>query len=80
LPPKDPPKDRQAGDKQQDQVARPPSSLRERLREHWLLVTVMTCLLLIAAIGGLSYWFSVRDYESTETPLSPRGASRSRQR
>jgi membrane fusion protein (multidrug efflux system) len=36
------------------------------LREHWLLVTVMTCLLLVAAIGGLSYYFSVRDYESTD--------------
>jgi len=61
-----PPRDRQTGDKQQDQAAKPPSSLRDRLREHWLLVTVMACLLLVAAIGGFSYWFSVRDYESTD--------------
>jgi membrane fusion protein (multidrug efflux system) len=61
-----PPRDRQTGDKQRDQAAKPPSSLRDRLHEHWLLVTVMTCLLLVAAIGGLSYWLSVRDYESTD--------------
>jgi membrane fusion protein, multidrug efflux system len=61
-----PPKDHQTGDRQQDQAAKPPSSLRDRLREHWLLATVMTCLLLVAAIGGLSYWLSVRDYESTD--------------
>jgi membrane fusion protein, multidrug efflux system len=61
-----PSKDRQAGGGRQDQIAKQPSSLRDRLREHWLLVTVMTCLLLAAAIGGLSYWLSVRDYESTD--------------
>jgi membrane fusion protein (multidrug efflux system) len=61
-----PSKDRQAGGDRQDQIAKRPSSLRDRLHEHWLLVTVMTCLLLVAAVGGLSYWLSVRDYESTD--------------
>jgi membrane fusion protein (multidrug efflux system) len=61
-----PSKDRLAGDDRQDQIAKRPSSLRDRLHEHWLLVTVMTCLLLVAAVGGLSYWLSVRDYESTD--------------
>ncbi len=59
-------RDREAADKPQDKAAKPPSSLRDRLREHWLLVTVMACLLLVAAIGGFSYWLSVRDYESTD--------------
>ena len=58
-------RDRQTRDKQEDQAAKPPS-LRARLREHWLLVTVMACVLLVAAIGGLSYWLAVRDYESTD--------------
>ena len=41
-------------------------SFRERLREHWLIATVAACLLVVAAIGGLLYWLSVRDYESTD--------------
>jgi membrane fusion protein (multidrug efflux system) len=41
-------------------------SFRERLREHWLLVTIASCLLIAAAIGGLLYWLSVRNYESTD--------------
>jgi membrane fusion protein, multidrug efflux system len=41
-------------------------SLRDRLREHWLLATVAICLLIAAAFGGLLYWLSVRDYESTD--------------
>jgi membrane fusion protein (multidrug efflux system) len=36
------------------------------LREHWILVTAVACLLLVAAIGGLAYWLSVRNYESTD--------------
>jgi membrane fusion protein, multidrug efflux system len=51
-------KPRQSGDK--------PRSLRERLREHWLLVTVAACVVLVAAVGGLVYWLEVRDYESTD--------------
>jgi membrane fusion protein, multidrug efflux system len=41
-------------------------SLRDRLREHWLLATVAICLLIAAAVGGLLYWLSLRDYESTD--------------
>jgi membrane fusion protein (multidrug efflux system) len=41
-------------------------SFRDRLREHWILASVAACLLLIAVIGGLLYWLSIRDYESTD--------------
>src|ERR1700760_2581789 len=57
---------REAADRPQDKAPKPPSSLRDRVREHWLLVTVMGCALLVAVIGGFSYWFSVRGYESTD--------------
>jgi membrane fusion protein, multidrug efflux system len=60
-----PPQDRKPNEKPQDK-AKPSPSLRERFREHWLLATVATCVLLVAAIGGLAYWLSVRDYESTD--------------
>ena len=60
-----PPKDRQASSGTQE-TAKSPSSLRDRLREHWLLVAVVACLVLIAIIAGLAYWFNVRNYESTD--------------
>lgn len=60
-----PTRDREAADKPQEQTKKP-TSLRDRMREHWLLLTIVTCLLLVAVIGGLIYWFSVRDYESTD--------------
>ena len=41
-------------------------SFRERLRQHWLVAAVAACLLLVTVIGGLAYWLSVRDYESTD--------------
>jgi membrane fusion protein, multidrug efflux system len=41
-------------------------SFRKRLREHWLLASVAVCVLLVAIVGGLLYWLSVRDYESTD--------------
>jgi len=59
-----PPKDREAGTKPQE--TKPPPSLRQRLREHWILATVAACALLVAVIGGLAYWLSVRNYESTD--------------
>ena len=37
-----------------------------RLRQHWLLASVATCVLLAVLLGGAFYWFSVRDYESTD--------------
>ncbi len=44
----------------------PKPSLRDRLREHWLLSIAGACLLLVAATGALSYWLDVRDYEWTD--------------
>ncbi|MCK1387066.1 HlyD family secretion protein [Bradyrhizobium sp. 21] len=41
-------------------------SLRERLREHWLLATVGAVVLIAALVGGLLYWLQVRHYESTD--------------
>lgn len=60
-----PPRDRQAGDEPQQQAGKPPS-LRDRLREHWLLVSVAASIVLVVAIGGLAYWLSIRNYESTD--------------
>src|ERR1700742_3823872 len=59
-----PPKDRK-------REAPPPKaddkpSFRERLREHRLLASVAACVLVVAIVGGLLYWLSVRDYESTD--------------
>jgi len=65
-PDKAQPTDRETEDKRQEQKAKSPSSLRDRMREHWLLLTVVLCVLLVAVTGGLLYWFSVRDYESTD--------------
>lgn len=48
-----------------DQSVETPS-LRDRLREHWLLATVGAIVLLAALIGGLLYWLQVRHYESTD--------------
>jgi membrane fusion protein (multidrug efflux system) len=64
-PEQPPPQDRKTTETSMDK-ARPSSSLRDRLREHWLLATLAVCVLLIAVIGGLSYWLTVRDYESTD--------------
>jgi membrane fusion protein (multidrug efflux system) len=41
-------------------------SLRQRLREHWLVASAAAAVLLIALIGGIAYWLNVRDYESTD--------------
>ena len=60
-----PPKDRKTATPPPKTDDKKPS-FRERLREHWLLATVAACLLVVAAIGGLLYWLSVRDYESTD--------------
>lgn len=42
------------------------TSLRDRLRSHWLLATVGAIVLLAALVGGLLYWLEVRHYESTD--------------
>jgi membrane fusion protein (multidrug efflux system) len=55
----------QASDVNDQKPAKTPS-LRDRLREHWLLATVGAIVLLAALIGGLLYWLQVRHYESTD--------------
>lgn len=49
-----------------DQAPANTPSLRDRLREHWLLATVGAIILLAVLIGGLLYWLEVRHYESTD--------------
>ena len=44
----------------------PKPPLRQRLREHWLLASVVVSVALIAVAGGVLYWLSVRDYEWTD--------------
>ncbi|RTM14105.1 MAG: HlyD family secretion protein [Bradyrhizobiaceae bacterium] len=41
-------------------------SLRDRLRQHWLLATLGAVVLTAALVGGLLYWLEVRHYESTD--------------
>nr|WP_028166420.1 HlyD family secretion protein [Bradyrhizobium elkanii] len=41
-------------------------SMRDRLREHWLLAIIGGCVLLAALIGGVVYWLEVHNYESTD--------------
>jgi membrane fusion protein, multidrug efflux system len=41
-------------------------SFRDRLREHWPVVAIAACLVLIGIVGGVVYWLQVRDYESTD--------------
>ena len=45
---------------------KPKPSLGTQLREHWVLSIVGASVLLVAAIGALAYWLSVRDYEWTD--------------
>ncbi|MBB4260458.1 MULTISPECIES: HlyD family secretion protein [unclassified Bradyrhizobium] len=47
------------------QPAKAPS-LRDRLRQHWLLATAGAFVLIAALIGGLLYWLEARHYESTD--------------
>ncbi|WP_342733048.1 HlyD family secretion protein [Bradyrhizobium sp. B117] len=61
--PKTPPDQTRDADGQKS--AKTPS-LRDRLREHWLLATVGTVVLIAALIGGALYWLEVRHYESTD--------------
>lgn len=59
------PSEHQANSETPEQERSAPS-LRERLRAHWLLASVVTCLLLAALIGGIFYWLGVRNYETTD--------------
>ena len=52
--------------KPHENEGKPKPSLKERLREHALLVTVGAVIGLAALIGGTVYWLDVRHYESTD--------------
>ncbi|WFU38949.1 HlyD family secretion protein [Bradyrhizobium sp. CB82] len=41
-------------------------SLRDRLREHWLLASAGALVLIAALLAGLVYWLNIRHYESTD--------------
>jgi membrane fusion protein, multidrug efflux system len=45
---------------------KPQPSLRDRLRQHWMLTATAACVLLVALIGAITYWLDVRHYESTD--------------
>ncbi len=57
---------RKTGDGPRDAGDKAPPSLRDRLREHWIAVSVAAILFLVALIGGTAYWLNVRNYESTD--------------
>jgi membrane fusion protein, multidrug efflux system len=62
-----PERDREAGETAQQTDNKPSSpSLRDRLREHWLLASVAACVLLVVLIGGIAYWLDVRHFETTD--------------
>ncbi|HZR75948.1 HlyD family secretion protein [Bradyrhizobium sp.] len=62
--PDSPPEHRSAS--AQGNESQPKPSLRDRLREHWILSIAGACLLVIAVAGGLMYWLDTRDYEWTD--------------
>jgi membrane fusion protein (multidrug efflux system) len=44
----------------------PKQSLRDRVRQHWILALAVACILAAVAIAGLLYWLNIRHYESTD--------------
>ncbi|HEY0329125.1 MAG TPA: HlyD family secretion protein [Rhodopseudomonas sp.] len=46
--------------------AAPKPSLRDRIRQHWLLASAIAVVLVIALIAGVLYWLDARHYESTD--------------
>jgi membrane fusion protein, multidrug efflux system len=58
--------DRKPGEQPKEASDKERRSFRDRLREHWLVVTVAACLVLIGIVGGIVNWLEVRDYESTD--------------
>ena len=61
-----PPEQNQTGERGGGQERKPKSSLRDRLREHWILSLAGAGVLIVAAVGALLYWLDVRDYEWTD--------------
>ncbi len=67
--PKEAPKnspDQSGRQKGQPDKPAPTQSLRDKVREHWLLATVAAVVLVAAIVGGLLYWLQARHYESTD--------------
>ena len=61
-----PSEDRSTGEQDGTTRDKPNPSLRDRLREHWVLSSAGACVLVIAATGALLYWLDVRHYEWTD--------------
>jgi membrane fusion protein, multidrug efflux system len=59
-----PQKDSSSGDGARDEPPKP--SLRDRLRQHWILTTAAVAVVIAGLIGGLIYWLDARHYESTD--------------
>jgi len=57
---------RKTGEKPHEADDKPSPSLRDRLRQHWMLTTAGVCVLLVVLIGGIAYWLDARHYESTD--------------
>ena len=57
---------RKTGEKAHEVDDKPSPSLRDRLRQHWMLTTAGVCVLLVVLIGGIAYWLEARHYESTD--------------
>jgi membrane fusion protein (multidrug efflux system) len=41
-------------------------SLRDRLKQHWILATVGVIVLIVCIVAGILYWLDARHYESTD--------------
>jgi membrane fusion protein, multidrug efflux system len=67
-PPSRPEQSPPPGDRREGQAASKTKapSWRERWREHRLLLITAACVVVLAIIGGLAYWLSIRNYESTD--------------
>jgi membrane fusion protein, multidrug efflux system len=61
-----PEKDRKSGEQPRSTDDTRTPSLRDRLRQHWMLAIVVACVLLAALIGSIAYWLNVRHFESTD--------------
>jgi membrane fusion protein (multidrug efflux system) len=59
-------KARNTGDRPSQAADKSSPSLCDRLREHWMLAIVASCVLLALVIGVGAYWLDARHYESTD--------------
>ncbi len=58
--------DRKPSEPSRDAAGKSPRSLKDRLREHWLVTTAAGLVCLVALIGGVAYWLDTRNYEWTD--------------